>query len=299
MYHDHYLSKVFNAHYPRRITVIYLVNSLHLEPLTLLVIGLALVAGLARGDWVTRALALGVALHVLYVVRVGGDFMSGRFLSAPFLVAVVIGSRVEVRKEWQLRIASVALVVIAAAAGTFPTLSWWYLSGHPRAKDAYGIADHRRELHVTAGLWDADHARRMPSHRWVERGIRFRAQKVGEVVRLGGTGFTGFFAGPEVHIVDMWALTDPLLARLPFEELNKGRGWRPGHFHRPMPEGYLETLRSGRNVIADPDLAAYYDKLALITRGDLLAPGRLEAIWQINTGGYDHLIEAYVKRKTE
>jgi len=273
----------------------FLQNSLSLDPLTLLVTVLALVLGLARGDGVNRALAIGVVLHLVYVVRAGGDFMSGRFLTAPFLVAVVIASRVPLGVEWRYRIASISLVLLAAAAGAFPTLGWWYAQDLPSAKDAHGIADHRRELHATAGLVKAKLGEQMPDHEWAERGRKFRQTHRGRAPRLGGTGFTGFYAGPEVHIVDMWALTDPLLARLPFEEARKGRGWRPGHFHRPMPEGYHETLLSGHNVIADPDLAAYYDKLVLITRADLLAPGRLSAIWEINTGGYDHLVEAYVK----
>ena len=39
-------------------------------------------------------------------------------------------------------------------------------------------------------------------------------------------------------------------------------------------------------IIGDDDLAAYYDALALITRGDLFDPDRLRAIWDVNTGKY-------------
>jgi arabinofuranosyltransferase len=271
----------------------YLVNSLHLDPLTLLTVGLGLALGLARGDGRSRALSIGVALHLVYVVRAGGDFMSGRFLTASFLVAVVVLSRVELREEWLYRTAAAAFLLLAAAAGSFPTLDWWYVHGSPSAKDAHGIADHRRELYPATGLFHRDRQSSVPNHDWAERGLRFRETHVDKAPRLGGTGFTGFYAGPGVYIADMWALTDPLLARLPFDEVRKGRGWRPGHFHRSMPEGYHQTLLSGRNAIADPDLHAYYDKLVLITRADLCAPGRFEAIWEINTGGYDHLVERY------
>lgn len=274
----------------------YLANSLGLDPLTLLVTALGVAVGLLRGDGAGRALALGVVLHLAYVVRAGGDFMSGRFLTGPFLIAVAIAARVWVRDERPYLLAGAALLLLAAAAGSFPTLAWWNRARHPRAKDPYGIADHRRELYAATGLLRADPGSRMPRHEWVERGLRIKVTKDGQVLRLGGTGFTGFFAGPGVHIVDMWALTDPLLARLPFEEQRKGHGWRIGHFHRRVPAGYIETLSGGRNVIEDPDLADYYDKLALITRGDLCAPGRLRAIFEINTGGYDHLVERYWAR---
>ena len=43
-----------------------------------------------------RALAAGLALHLVYVVAIGGDFMSGRFLCAPLFVAVLIVGRAPV-----------------------------------------------------------------------------------------------------------------------------------------------------------------------------------------------------------
>ena len=100
----------------------------------------------------------------------------------------------------------------------------------------------------------------------------------------------GYFAGPDEYIVDLNALANPLLARLPVPEEKK---WRIGHFERLIPGGYLETLMSGQNKLCNQDLAQYYDKLSLITRGRLLDPERLKAIWQINTGQLDHLLRAY------
>ncbi len=52
------------------------------------------------------------------------------------------------------------------------------------------------------------------------------------------------------------------------------------------------TLRTGTNQIKDPGLAAYYDQLALITRGPLFSRARLVAIWRMNTGQFDHLLPA-------
>jgi arabinofuranosyltransferase len=60
--------------------------------------------------------------------------------------------------------------------------------------------------------------------------------------------------------------------------------WRVGHFTRVLPDGYLETLTSGQNKIADRNLAATYDRLSLITRGGLLDRNRLIEIWKINVG---------------
>jgi len=58
-----------------------------------------------------------------------------------------------------------------------------------------------------------------------------------------------------------------------------------------MPDGYLQSLQVGKNMIADPNLATYYDKLRLITRGGLFDRQRLVEIWKMNTGQYDALID--------
>ena len=66
--------------------------------------------------------------------------------------------------------------------------------------------------------------------------------------------------------------------------------WRIGHYERMIPAGYKESLQLEENVIEDPDLALFYDKMTIITRGRLTSPRRLLEIWKMNTGQYDHLI---------
>ena len=63
---------------------------------------------------------------------------------------------------------------------------------------------------------------------------------------LGGGGFTGFFSGRELHVMDNAGLGDPLMARLP---MIAEPHWRIGHFRRAEPAGYADTLRSGVNQI--------------------------------------------------
>jgi arabinofuranosyltransferase len=99
------------------------------------------------------------------------------------------------------------------------------------------------------------------------------------VVFRGDIGFFGFYAGPAVHVVDAWGLADPLIARIP---ARTDARLRIGHFTRAIPEGYRETLETGRNQIVDRRLADLYDRLALITRGPLFDGRRLREIWKIN-----------------
>jgi arabinofuranosyltransferase len=64
----------------------YLLNSLHWDPLTLITTWILTMVGLlygfGKGGWVL----LGVPLTFLYLIFIGGDFMSGRFLAAPPLL---------------------------------------------------------------------------------------------------------------------------------------------------------------------------------------------------------------------
>ena len=83
-------------------------------------------------------------------------------------------------------------------------------------------------------------------------------------------------------------MVQPFLARLPARP-----GWRIGHFERDFPAGYLETLKSGKNLIQNKDLALYYDKLEYIIRGPLFDVQRLTEIWKLNIGAYDYLLNNY------
>jgi arabinofuranosyltransferase len=117
-------------------------------------------------------------------------------------------------------------------------------------------------------------------------GRTYRTQ--GRQVRIEtAVGMIGYFAGPEVHIVDIWAICDPLLARLDTLETD----WRIGHYTRPVIDGYLETLQTGENRIKDPAIARYYSNLKIIVSGELWSWKRFETIWKMNTGQYDYLLD--------
>ena len=50
-------------------------------------------------------------------------------------------------------------------------------------------------------------------------------------------------------------------------------------------------------MIEDKCLAKYYDKLSIITRGNLFDANRIQEIWKMNTGQYDYLLESYIHGK--
>src|SRR5581483_9655347 len=98
-------------------------------------------------------------------------------------------------------------------------------------------------------------------HKWLYMGYDL-ARRGERFFLTDAAGFIGYAAGPTVHLLDWNALGDALLARLPADV-----PWRVGHYRPSLPAGYVDTLQSGRNVIRDPDIAAYYDKLRLVNAG--------------------------------
>ena len=61
--------------------VLYLVDSLDRDPITLTAIAFAVLLGMSQRSAAGRASASGLLLYLLYVVSIGGDFMTGRFLA--------------------------------------------------------------------------------------------------------------------------------------------------------------------------------------------------------------------------
>ena len=271
----------------------YLKNSLANDPITLLVITAAVVTPFIRKKWHHIPLVIGVLLYVLYVVFIGGDFMSGRFLTAPLLAAVAVISRYDF-KPLKISIPAIIIVFLLGFLSPRPTI----LNGADYGTDREGllddrkIADERGYYFQTTGLFRADGKKGVYDYRDAVRGREVRDK--GETFIIGGNiGFFGYYAGPKIYILDGFALVDPLLARLPVRSVS----WRIGHFVRRLPDGYEETLSSQSNQIKDKNIAAFYDRLNLITRGDIFDPKRLSTIFKMNTGQYnDYLEPLFVSR---
>ncbi|MCB8921071.1 MAG: hypothetical protein H6662_05765 [Ardenticatenaceae bacterium] len=285
-------AKAFNTGIPAadlaRQGWLYLRNSWHWDPLTLTVTAVALLRALTTRQLKPLAAAAGILLYLAYVVKIGGDFMSGRFLAAPLLTAVLILIQHPphfVQRWWEV-MGVVTAVTWLGWQANYPTL----LSGPDYgAQPAYetnsrdeDIADERIFYYPNTGLTGPH----LPQP-WIEQAKIARSESQPFVER-GNIGFFGYFVGPQTYILDHYALSDALLARLP---VDNPADWRVGHLRRTPPPGYVETLQSGQNQLADPQLAAYYDHLHLIIRGPLWTWPRLQTIWRTNTGQYDYLLK--------
>jgi arabinofuranosyltransferase len=271
--------------------VIYVIDAFDRDPLTPVLILLAIAAawmpgrdGESRGQRLAgRALASGIALYLVYIVSIGGDFMSGRFFAVPFFAAVLVLTRTldADRRTWIAAVAACA--VLGAVSARMPLMSDSRYDD--RGVKHGGIVDERVFYMKTNSLvfasmvkfqdpdWDA---RRPPG-----------PNRVLNTCGLMGEGGLGW--GPHYYLLDECALADPLLARLPavFKE-----EWRPGHFRRVVPKGYRDSLVNGGNEIADPQLRQFYGHVSRITRSPALwSRERLSTIWRMNTGAYDRLID--------
>lgn len=267
----------------------YLLNSIWLDPLCLAAIAAAIVLGLRGAVPSHRWVAAGVVLYLVYVVYVGGDFMSGRFLTVPLFAAVTLLAR-----EPGLATRSTQLILAAVVFAFGLTLERAPMRtgsgyGADRVRIAWrddrGIADERAIYFQMTGLLNTSRSLRLPEPPFPatpEPGAGT------PVVVLKSIGIYGYQAGGRYHVVDSWALGDALLARLPV----KSGPWRIGHFRRSLPAGYIETLETGVNRIVNPQLAAYYDHLRLIIRGPLWSAARWRAIWKLNVGGYAETVAA-------
>ncbi len=260
----------------------YLLNSVGLDPLTLLTTSAGVVAGLLSRDRRQAAVAAGILAYLSYIVYIGGDFVTGRFLGAPLLGAVVLLSRWQPLTRSAIVVAAGVVLAVGLTSSSPPLLSTSMVGSQGKTlMDAHGVADERAYYFPYTGLLRAFQGVRVSDHPWAIEGADARRHGVPLAFR-GDIGFFGFHAGPGVHVVDVWGLGDPLIARLPAR--TDGVNWRVGHFTRAIPDGYGETLVTGRNHLSNAETAALYDRLVLITRADLLSPGRLARIWQMNTG---------------
>ena len=82
-----------------------------------------------------------------------------------------------------------------------------------------------------------------------------------------------------MHVIDVLESVDPLLAREPSQP-----DWRIGHFPRAIPEGYFESIETGRNVIVDSTMAMKYERMRLVTQGPIWSSRRWRMIRQLNLG---------------
>lgn len=245
------------------------------DPITLLILAIGLFCGLTNKS--CRPLAIGLLLFIFYLFYVGADYMGGRFLSAPVLLAALLVTTTASKRNMT------ALTLLLFCSTLFLNASPITPTDYVHEEIKYGIADERGIYHQWLGLSPVIRNGSWKRHPWFLEGL----SPPGVYTRCT-VGMAGYAGGPEVRWIDPLALTEPFLARLPSRS-----GARTGHYERALPNGYLESVLTGKNLIADPALHALYADVALATQAPLLTPPRIAAIWRLNTGFHRHATTAF------
>jgi hypothetical protein len=225
--------------------------------------------------------------------------MTGRLLGLPFTLAVALLAHRPPRLSGRGHPAWIGAVtcVLLLPRLVFPLLG--------PGVGLRGIDDQRQLLHPYTGLVNLGLVQ-LVGGTWPDHSYRYlgeaAARRPPAVEISGAIGMQGYYAGPKLTILDVFALTDPLLARLPaiVEVSPDGEiRWRPGHLRRPVPAGYPRAVVAGPEHLEDPDLALYYRALWSITRDPLWSRKRLGLIRDLHLGRLDRHRDAWVERHPE
>ncbi|MET0343864.1 MAG: hypothetical protein ABW252_22815 [Polyangiales bacterium] len=280
--------------------VAYFADAFMNDPLSLLFCGLALAITWSTRRPVSIAAAGGVLLYLVYVLTTGavGTHMSGRFFSGPlFLSTMLLAAHANYVAQALGTVAVVALWLLASPVSPLRVGFDTYAKPELKRGDGHIIDTRQFVLQEGAALLNVSAGASMPTHEWYRAGRAYRNEP--ERVHLGGLvvslaiGYSGFAAGPEKHFIDILGLSDPLIARIP---LSRAGGFRPGHFFREIPAGYVQSVEQGANVVEDPDLHEYYEAIRVITREPVFSGARLSTLFAFATGAYDARLAAYAER---
>ena len=277
----------------------YFHRSAQFDPLALPLIVMALVAGLLQGlrrsNGLLRALTLGLVLQLGYIIHVGADYMLGRFLSAPLLLAVVVlllgapaTTTPPARRLWRwLGLGSTALLLLWQPFNYRP--SWNFYSPetirlHDNEERRF-FNDERGAYYRNLGLLRVLFAYQGKFGPEISKYISGGQSAAGQYHLSCFVGMYVWGMSLDKQVIDPLALTEPFLARLPARD-----DARVGHYERALPPGFLLSRRDGVNRLKEPYLAALYEDVWLATRSpELFSGARLAALWRLNTGHYRDL----------
>lgn len=288
----------------------YLINSFVLNPITLLIILATILYTIIRAIKSKKInsellFTIGITLYLVYIIKIGGDFMSGRFIAAPFLISVILLVKTKfILKNNNIVLFIPIIILISLIFGQSPLFSWLDYGADKQINlkeknenpfyllpyvDKNGICDERKFYYSDCGFVPVLFSGNInPQYVWASQGYNSRNSKNKTVVR-GAIGFFGYYCGPKIYVIDFHALTDAFLARL---DMNKNQfpKWRIGHFERNLPKGYYQTINTNKNSIKDKSLAEYYEKIKCIIRDDIFSGKRLSIIIDFLFNKYDYLI---------
>lgn len=257
-------------------------SALKLDLVSILIIVFAAVVSIASKNGILISLVVGQFFYFLYILFIGGDFMQGRFFAVPVFLSIAQVILAITLSKNVLNVYSKGnslVLAIAAIIGLFTNYPFLSETDY-KARDKVGkIVDERGFYNSSYGLF-SNTRQGWPSiskpKNSLPKNYRFTC------------GFVGGFSLMEVDYVtiDICALTDPFLARLPAVQM---KHWRIGHHIRKVPMEYGEYVIGNLNELPDKKLNDLLSDVFLVTRGSLFSFERFSAIARLNFNDYSDI----------
>jgi arabinofuranosyltransferase len=296
--------------------LLYLQHVAWTDPVTVVVIAIATIGCFLLRPAGLATISLSILIYLAYVVNVGGDFMGGRFLAAPFLLAVICLSSIgfgitpyelaiswpgkaktlassdyegglsKVRVSKRVGIVSIVLLLIIynVAVRESPIKA---LADSTLNFESGGANGDKSYYYVASNILSFPVTRQFPfaSFHLLVNGFEdcLQLRSAGNSVIIGGGGVNGYCNGPNKTLIDNLMLTEPLLARVPL--MDNPTHLSVGHVSKTVPAGLVESYEQKQNLLKDPGLREYYEMILDATQGDLFTADRWESIYKLNIGG--------------
>jgi len=275
--------------------LVYLMETGIVDGLTLLGIVIGVIVALWQHQPASISASAGIALYMVYVVWIGGDFMGGRMFSVPLVGAITL---LALGKAAPLPVINwvffLALSFIFSMSHPYlfsriPLRGVYtkqgkikYILGSQSNYKNFGINYIADERSFYASLWlfpELNYQESQEPFKWKKCGKKLNEKRC-QFYIYNAIGLFGYYAGQNTYIIDIYTLPDPFLARIGVA--SPSPDWRVGHILRPIPDGYLLSRFTGRNFLVDPELAKRYEQLRIVTTGPLFTKERLSAIIDLN-----------------
>lgn len=263
----------------------YFLNSFAQDPITLILILFSIILAFKKPSALNLGLSLGIIIYFLYVLKIGGDFMSGRFFSVPLFASMIILANLPKIRISTFSILGVLIILVGCSSFQITLLS--NSQYHNQEINTSGITDERGFYYQRYGLLAGNRSQFRDLAQWPDK-YKYANIKIQNIkILCGDLGYTSIYDGPFTHFVDVCALAEPLLARLPADY---NPNWHVGHYQRRLPINYIESIRQSQNLLADQNLKEFYNKLNIIIKSPLFSMERFVTILKMNLGQYSHLI---------
>lgn len=271
----------------------YVRFSFDYDVFTLVIIGVGALLPLALRSR-TWVISVSILLYLGYLVRIGGDWMGGRFFSVLVLLAVMAIAQVledgKLAGRWRW---GLLLLIPPAMLGSLPILNG--PDDRLPIQEEWAQFDKYGAVNIRLASFEFRSLSNYPQN-WPVMQFSGQASEP-YYVACGGAGWLGVTQNRS-HIIDICGLGSAYTARLPNLEVGD---WPTGHYFRRLPdnfvawlEGRADVLESPKPWMADqsqlttePELTRLFEDVRLVISGPLFSAERLQAIWRMNFGTYE------------